>query len=120
MATIEQILQDTMKIFETQAKEAVEAALSKAYDEYLPHVENDCYFNVRQQAREWLKRFMSDTLRDEDLQLSLEFVGDYKSRAVRQKIYEENKVEIQEVIGVDLQEEIDTLKSELQQAYRSY
>jgi hypothetical protein len=120
MKTIEEILADTFKLFEAQAKEALEAALSKAYEEYLPFVENDTYFNVRQQSERWLKNFMADKLTDEDVKVDVLCKHSYDAKAVRKKIYEDNKEEIHAAIGVDLQEKIDSLKARLEDAYRRY
>ena len=120
MATIEEVFASTMEIFKKQAQEALEAALSKAYEDYLPHVENDTYSNVRRLSERWLERFMADKLTEEDLKLDVTSKYSWTAEAVRKKMYEENKAEITQSIGVDLQNEIDSLKARLEDAYRRY
>lgn len=120
MATIEEVLKETMKMFEVQAKDALETALSAAYEEYLPHVENDTYSNVRRLSERYIERFMADNLTEEDLKLDVTSKYSWTAEAVRKKMYEEHRDEITKMIGSDLQEEIDSLKSRLEDAYRRY
>lgn len=120
MATIEEVFASTMEIFKKQAQEALEAALSKAYEDYLPYVENDTYSNVRQQSVRWLERFMSDNLGEDDVIVDIAAKHGWTVQTVRNKMYEDNKEEIQKAIGVDLQNEIDSLKARLEDAFRRY
>lgn len=107
MSTIEVIFQSTKNIFETQAKEAVQLALDKIYEEYMPFVASDTSFNVAQKARSLLVRFMSDTLDEHDaVMLKLE-LQPYSGKELRKKMFQDNKEELTKVIGEDI---IDRLK----------
>lgn len=108
--SIEDIFLATKDILATQAKEAAEKAIDIIYQEYLPHVESDTCYNVRQEARQWLERFFADSLRDDDMKIDFTVSYSFDARKARQKIYEDNKEEIQAAIGKDLQDKIDSFR----------
>lgn len=104
---IEQVFLGTKEIFAKQIQEAAQEALSKLYDEYLPHVESDTYFNVAQKARGLLVRFMSDTLDEHDATMLKLELQPYSGKQLRQKMFHDNKEELTKAIGQDI---IDRLK----------
>jgi hypothetical protein len=106
---IEELFLETKEIFAKQAKEAVEEALDKIYTKYLPHVENDTMSNVYFQSWGWLEKFFAGALQDDDMKIDLTRSG-WTEKAARQKMYEENKEEIQAAIGRDLQDKIDSMR----------
>jgi hypothetical protein len=114
MTTIEQVFLDTKAIFEKQAAEAMEAVMSKIYSEYLPHIENDNYFNVRTQCRDWLERFMNDSLREDDISIKsvTEF---YSGKDIRAKMFQDNKEELTKIIGKDIVERVYELEQRVAQ-----
>lgn len=118
MANIEETFLATRAIFAAQAAEAMEEAMDKIYDEYLPHVENDTAINVYYRTVEWLEKFFEDTLTDNDINIDL--TNKYSSVKARKKIYEENKEEIIEAIGKDFQAEIQNLKEQLNSAWERF
>ena len=107
--SIQDIFLETKTIFESQAKVAVQEALDKIYEDYLPHVENDNYFNTRQYARHWILRMMSDGLRQDDIQL-WEITKEYDAKDIRQKMFQDNKEELTELIGKDIMERLKVLE----------
>lgn len=121
MNNIEQVFLDTKEVFAQQAKEAVEQALDKIYTEYLPHVENDTAANVYFQTSSWIADFLADRLDSDDVnrhRIATEY--GYRAAEIRQKIYQDNKAEIIELLGKDYEREIEMLKSQLSAAYRGY
>lgn len=121
MSTIEQIFLDTKAIFAKQAESAIEGALDKIYTEYLPHVESDTYSNVYFQTTSWIADFLADRLGSGDINRH-RIATEYGHRAaeIRQKIYQDNKAEIVELLGRDYEREIQMLKEQLNAAYRGY
>ena len=115
MKTLEQIFLESKDLFETAARDA----LDKVYGEYLPFVESDTMSNVHFRTCDWLERFFSDSLREDDIKIDLTRYG-WDNEKARQKIYEANKAEITEAIGKDWQAEIQSLKEQLNAAYRRY
>lgn len=114
MSNIEKVFLDTKAIFAKQAEEAVQEALDKIYTEYLPHVESDTQSNVYIQTCQWLEDFLADKLDVSDSKKS-RVVQQYGMRGaeIRQKIYQDNKAEIVELIGKDYEREIQLLKEQL-------
>ncbi len=109
MATIEELFLATKPLLEKSIQEAVDAAMAKTYEEYLPHVENDTYFNVRQQATQWLMRYLSNSLLEDDIKLN--FTSDsWDAVNIRHKIYEENKEEMQKLIKQDVLTRLQNLQ----------
>lgn len=119
MSTTEEIFLHTKEVFAKQATEAINEALERIYTEYLPHVESDTQSNVYFQTCEWLERFFADKLDNDDIKLSLAKHG-WNAQYARQKIYEANKAEIIKAIGEDFEAEIQSLKEQLNAAYRRY
>jgi hypothetical protein len=111
---IEKVFLDTKAIFAKQAEEAVQEALDKIYTEYLPHVESDTQFNVYFQTSDWIADFLADRLDSDDVNRHCVH-REYGHRAaeIRQKIYQDNKAEIVELIGKDYEREIQLLKEQL-------
>lgn len=107
MKTIEQIFLDTKAVFEKQATVAIEEAMDKIYQEYLPHVENDTGSNVYFQSYDWVNRFLSDNLREDDFKI------DVLAKDVRKKIWEDNKEELKELISKDVAERLADLERKL-------
>ena len=66
---IKEVFLATRTIFETQAKEAMELAMDKIYLQYLPHVVSDTETNVYFQTSDWIKRFLSDSLREDGIKI---------------------------------------------------
>ena len=116
MNPIEQVFLDTKAIFEKQATEALEAAMSKLYADYLPHVEYDNSYNVRQQCRDWLERFMNDSLREDDIELK-SVTEYYSGKAIRAKMFQDNKEELTKVIGADIVERVQDLEQRVSQEW---
>jgi tRNA A37 N6-isopentenylltransferase MiaA len=119
MKTTEQIFLETKAIFAAQAAEAMADAMDTIYTQYLPHVESDTQSNQYFQISRWLESFFADSLREDDIKVDLTRLG-WCAEQARQKIYEANKQEITEAIGKDWQAEIQSLKEQLNAAYRRY
>lgn len=111
---IEQAFLDTKAIFAKQIQDAAQEALDKLYDDYLPHVESDTYYNVAQKARSLLVRFMSDTLDEHDATMLKLELQPYSGKELRKKMFQDNKEELTKAIGEDI---IDRLK-ELEERQR--
>lgn len=114
MSTIEQsqsteeIFLATKEVFRKQASEAMEEALDKIYTDYLPHVESDTQSNVYFQACDWIRRFISDSLREDDFKID----GlNHSCYDVRKKMFQDNKEELTKVIGEDIINRIKDLES---------
>lgn len=107
---LESVFLHTKEILREQAAKAVDEAIDKIYTDYLPHVESDTNFNVRQQATNWIERFLADSLRDEDVHIDVFSKHSYRAEAIRQKIYEDNKEEMIAAIGHDIVERVKTLQ----------
>jgi hypothetical protein len=118
MTNITEVFQETRTIFATQAAEAMEQAMDKIYNDYLPHVENDTASNVRFQTANWLERFFDGNLSENDINIDL--ARKYSGGKARQMIYEANKEEIIEAIGKDFQAEISDLKVQLNNAWGTF
>lgn len=99
---IEKAFLDTKAIFAKQIKDAAQEALDKLYEEYLPHIENDTYYNVAQKARSLLVRFMSDTLDEHDAKMLKLELQPYSGKQLRQKMFHDNKEELTKAIGQDI------------------
>lgn len=117
--SIEEIFTATQTKIRAQMIDAVEAAIEGVYAEYLPHVENDNYFNVRQCARDWLIRLMSDSLRDEDIKL-WEITSDFTGQGIRAKIFQDNKEELTKLIGQDIVDRVKDLEERIAQHWERY
>lgn len=112
--TIEQIFEETSVKFRAQMIDAVENALESVYKDYLPHVENDTYFNVKQQAREYVIHFMQDSLEEHDrVMFENELFVPYKSKHLRAKIFKDNKEEIVALIGQDIVDRVKDLENRM-------
>lgn len=105
--TIEQIFEETSVKFRQQMIDAVEGAIEGVYEDYLPHVENDTCFNVRQQSITWLERFLADDLREEDFKID---PMAFDSKAIRQKMFKDNQVELILHINKDMLERLEELE----------
>ena len=110
MKTIENIFLETKNIFKEQASQAVEEALDKIYREYLPHVETDTQSNVYFQSTEWIYRYLTDSLREDDFKI------DILAADIRRKIWDDNKDELKKLISQDVSERL----KELEQEHLSY
>jgi hypothetical protein len=109
MPTIEQVFLDTKAIFQQQAEAAMEEVMCKIYQEYLPHVENDTCFNVRQQSADWIERFMADKISDEDVKI-YNIKAQYSGKDVRAKMFQDNKEELTKLIGQDIIDRVKDLE----------
>jgi len=117
MKTIEQILEDTKAIFEEQAREAMDKVMTQVYNDYLPHVENDMYYNVRNLAESWIERFMADKLTEDDLSINVDTYN-FSARDIRQKIWDDQKDTILPQINRDLIERLKQLEEEYQHSWQ--
>lgn len=112
----EEFFLSTKAIFEKQAQEAMEAVMSKMYDDYLPHVESDTSYNVNQQAENMLQDFLAGR----DSYRTKNFITHVYAADVRKAIFEQFRHEIEVELFKDMQNEISNLKASLEAAYRSY
>lgn len=108
MPTIEEIFLATKEVFRKQASEAMEEALDKIYTDYLPHCSSDTQSNVYFQACDWIRRFMSDSLREDDFKID----GlNHSCYDVRKKMFQDNKEELTKIIGEDIINKIKDLEN---------
>src|SRR6476619_7297603 len=108
MSDIEKVFLDTKTIFQEQAVAAIEEALDKIYREYLPHVESDTQYNVYHQTSNWIEDFLADRLDIDDSNKKMIFnTWGHRAAEIRQKIYQDNKIEIVELLGKDFEREIE-------------
>jgi hypothetical protein len=104
MKTIEEIFLETKIVFEKQAAEAIEEVMDKIYTQYLPHVESDTQSNVYFQSSDWIRKYLSDSLREDDFKI------DVLSKDVRDKIWNDHKDELKELITKDVAERLADLE----------
>jgi predicted transcriptional regulator len=104
MKTIEEIFLETKVVFEKQAAEAIEEVMDKIYTQYLPHVESDTQSNVYFQSYDWIRKYLSDSLREDDFKI------DVLSKDVRDKIWNDHKDELKELITKDVAERLADLE----------
>ena len=107
MKTTEEIFLSTKEIFKKQAEEALELAINKIYSDFLPHVESDTQSNVYFQSCDWINRYLSGNLREDDFKI------DVLSKDIRQKIWNENKEELKFLIQKDIQDRLAFLENKL-------
>lgn len=117
MSTIEELFLATKPALEKSIQEALDAAMEKIYTEYLPHVENDTYFNVRSQAKDWIMRYIAGTLREDDIKIDFGSGYEYSAHGIRQKIYEDNKEAMQGLIAQDMMDRLKDLQERHNQAW---
>ena len=107
--SIKEIFEDTQVALSIQMHDAVEEAISKIYAEYLPHVENDTYFNVRALATDWILHFMNDRLNEDDLKLDVHMFG-FTGQDIRAKMFQDNREELTKLIGEDIVNRVKDLE----------
>lgn len=116
---IEQAFLDTKAIFAKQIQDAAQEALDKLYDDYLPHVESDTYYNVAQKARSLLVRFMSDTLDEHDATMLKLELQPYSGKELRKKMFHDNKEELTKAIGQDIMDRLKELEERHKQSWET-
>lgn len=88
-------------------KELATEIIGNIESEYLPHLENDTFANVRIQAQRAIKDFLAGSDRDDTAGWFVDFNRD----EILQRIYEQNRDAIEAKIGDMLRREIESLKN---------
>lgn len=111
MKTIEELFLETKLVFEQQAVLAIEEALDKIYQEYLPHVQSDTDSNVIFQSHRWIEKYLSDSLLEDDFKVNI------IAKDVRAKIWNDNKEELKKLIHKDVLDRLHVLEERHRDAW---
>lgn len=110
MTDLEKEAEQLIESFREKIKKAADEVLSKAYVDYVPHIESDAWLNFRNEVRhEFVKEYATAEVLHE---LHRPWAWAYSAR---RRIYEDNKEEIVKLLNADLLEDIEELKLENRQ-----
>ena len=101
----EEEAQKIMDSFKPRIKAMVDELMGDLYCNVSYHVESDHWSNYRNQLLNGFRGYNKGKH------------GDYNFKELRQSIYKNNKEEIVKDLNKDLVDEVEKLKSELEQAY---
>lgn len=111
--SLEQILENVKIEFTHMA----ERALSDVIGDYIPYLETDKIENVEHRTRDWLAAFFDGKL---DEYIKCPMLSKFDCKQAREMVYQAHKDEIIKLIGMDKDEEIESLKMALAAGYKRY